>query len=1006
MSDLKPGLHERIVTEALDRALPEDAERRSLGGSEAARRLSSHFGDHLQRALGSLTGDARLQAQVALVNELVEVVERHTRSFPAQEDGIRAELLTGIGAPRPRPQLPLSESGLYVNANRERRLERALHLELESADHVDLICAFLFWQGFLALRTMLLRHLEEGRGLRVLTTTYRAVTDQRVLDELAGHGAEIRVSYETGSTRLHAKAWLLRRDSGFSTAFVGSSNLSKSALTTGLEWNVRLSAVENRAVLRELEAAFENHWADPEFVPYDANEFAREIRSERRGDGLRAVFTLRARPFQQVVLDRLSAERTLHERHSNLVVSATGTGKTVMAALDYARLCGSGRRLRLLFVAHRQTILKQSRDVFRHAMSDGSFGELWVDGQRPLDHDHVFASVQSLRHANLDDFAPDHFDVVIVDEFHHAAAKTYRDLLEHFRPRELLGLTATPERHDQKSILHYFDGRIASELRLWDAIDRGLLVPFQYFAVHDGTDWREAWRGGRFDDEALEQLFTVVTGHEVRAHLIVEAIRQKVLDATRMRALAFCVGVGHAHYMQRVFEAAGIPCAVIDGGTPHRVREDRIRALRNGELACLLSVDVFNEGVDIPEVDTLLLLRPTDSATLFLQQLGRGLRHAGGKRCLTVLDFVGQMHADFRFLDRLRPLMPQVGRKEALRQVQLDFPWLPTGCSIVMDRASKEAVLDNIAKGLKLDRRSLTQELKNSGLTSLADFLEGAGLELAELYRGGRCFTELRRGAGHAVPKAGPLEGSLAKALGRLIHCDDRPRLRAWSALLDGQASPGGYRPMLLTTLLGAEAAGDLDGAEALLRGHPAIVAELRELIDVLDSRLAHATLPWLHPSAVPLQLHAHYRLNEVMSALGDVRGGRLYLPREGVCFHAASQTNLLFVTLVKDEDDYSPTTLYADYALDAKRFHWQSQSGTRPTDKKGQRHIHHGRDGITPLLFVRETRKDERNETQPYQFLGAVTLVSWTEQRPMNIVWELDVAMPAATLKRARVVG
>jgi HKD family nuclease len=518
----KPGLYESIVTHGLSQSLPDDAFIRPLRASEASRRLSDHLRDYLQRALSSVPAKEQPSAQIAMVNELLEVVDRHTKGFPASEDAVRAELLQSIGAPRPRPQLPLSESGLYVNANRERSLQQALKLEAASADRIDLICAFLFWQGYRHLKPVLTEHLERGGSLRVLTTTYCGVTQAKVLDELQAMGAQVRVSYESGATRLHAKAWIFHRNSRFGTALVGSSNLSHSALTSGKEWNVRLSQVENRPVFGELAAAFENHWQDEEFLPYERDFFLATLRAERPKGELRSVFKLRPRTFQRVILERLTAERELQDQHRNLVVAATGTGKTVVAALDYAGLnARAGKRLRLLFVAHRKEILAQSRDTFRHAVSDGSFGELFVDGEQPLDWDHVFASVQSLQHKDLAEIDSTRFDVIIIDEFHHAAAPTYTRLLSHFQPQELLGLTATPERADGQSILRFFDGRVASELRIWDAIDRGLLVPFQYWGVHDTVDLKTSWRGGKYSPKELEGLYT---GNHARAHLVVQAL--------------------------------------------------------------------------------------------------------------------------------------------------------------------------------------------------------------------------------------------------------------------------------------------------------------------------------------------------------------------------------------------------------------------------------------------------------------------------------------------------
>ena len=369
---------------------------------------------------------------------------------------------------------------------------------MSSADRVDLLCAFIRWAGLRVLEGAFVDLRSEGVQLRVITTTYIGATERRAVDELVRRfGAEVRISYETQSTRLHAKAWLFRRNSGFDTAFVGSSNLSRAALLDGLEWNVRLSGVATPEPLRKFEATFDTYWADPAFVPYDPDQDADRLDDELRRSGSgegRSTITLaglevRPLPHQVSILEALDAERQVHERHRNLVVAATGTGKTVVAALDYRRLVEQhGGDLSLLFVAHRREILEQSLRTYRETMADGSFGETYVGGSRPERWRHVFASVQSLASYGVERLPPDHFDVVVIDEFHHAAAKTYRRLLEHLQPRELLGLTARRNALMATTSRSFFDGRTAYELRLWDALAADLLFPFHYFGIADDVD--------------------------------------------------------------------------------------------------------------------------------------------------------------------------------------------------------------------------------------------------------------------------------------------------------------------------------------------------------------------------------------------------------------------------------------------------------------------------------------------------------------------------------------
>jgi superfamily II DNA or RNA helicase len=335
------------------------------------------------------------------------------------------------------------------------------------------------------------------RIVRLITTVYTGSTERKALDWLIGLGAAVKVSYDTESTRLHAKAWRFQRESGYSTVYIGSSNLTKSALLDGVEWNVRLSEVTSLDILRKFQAAFDSYWSNPDYEAYDSvrdRDRLDAALSRGKGDSAQpfdpalVFFDVHPHQFQQEMLERLSVERARHDRHRNLVVAATGTGKTVVAALDFKGLRTKLGDPTLLFVAHRREILTQALGTFRQVFRNNTFGELYVDGQKPEAGRHVFASVQSLARLDLREIDPAFFDVVIVDEFHHATADTYARLLNHIRPTELVGLTATPERADGESVLAYFDDHISVELRLWDALERDLLCPFQYFGLNDQTD--------------------------------------------------------------------------------------------------------------------------------------------------------------------------------------------------------------------------------------------------------------------------------------------------------------------------------------------------------------------------------------------------------------------------------------------------------------------------------------------------------------------------------------
>ncbi len=1008
---VKTGLYEALVTCGVARRLenlPPSLKPllRTVESAEAAQVLTRHLTQVLLRALTSLKGDS---GALEVVNQLLlALIQKVHRGAVEPEDlisGELRELLAVVEAkgvlelqPPERPAIPVSCTDLLVNARGEHRVGAEILKELRSADRVDLLCSFLKWSGFRLVREGLEEVARRGR-VRVLTTCYMGATEARVLDAMAELG-EVRVSYDARRTRLHAKAWLFHRESGFSTAYIGSSNLSSAALVDGLEWNVRISQVENPRVLEKFQGTFESYWEDGEFEPYlperDRDRFISASRREQFGETQEAqLYTLQVRPypFQEEILERLEAERQLHGRWRNLVVAATGTGKTVVAALDYQRIRRDWKEARLLFVAHRDEILTQSLATFRAVLREGSFGEKWTGLETPTQSNHLFASVQKLSRVDLELLDPTGFDVLILDEFHHAEAPTYSRLLEHFRPRLLLGLTATPERSDGRSILEWFDGHVAAELRVWDALDRGLLAPFQYFGVHDNTDLKSlTWRRG-YDVGELEGVYT---GNHVRAALVLQQLRNIVPDPTNMRALGFCAGVGHAHFMASEFRRAGLQAEVVVGETPVEQRREMVQALRSGRVQVLFTVDVFNEGVDLPEVDTVLLLRPTQSATVFIQQIGRGLRRSEGKTCLTVLDFIGLARKEFRFDQVYRSLLGGT-RREFAWQVAEGFPRLPSGCSMRLDRVASQVVLENLQRSLGANRAFLRQELRAVGPgTTLEGFLDRSGIELEDIYRGSLPgWVSLRREVGFASPGHDtPEERSLLRAVARMIHLDCAEQIRAYQDyLMMGRVPAGRFSEMLRFSLSqGSEAASLFDRLEKL----PAVREELRELLAVLLNRIHRRSQALPEHPEVPLAVHCHYGLDEILAAFGVMTLERPHRLREGVHFHKPSGCDLFFVTIQKNERDYSPSTLYRDFALSPHLFHWESQSRTREDSVDGRRYQNHRPGGTHALLFVRERRKDDRGVTSPYLFLGPATYVSHQGERPMAITWHLRHAIPA----------
>lgn len=1014
-----PGIYEVLVTEALrpylDSLESRSRKTRPLHTAEAADRIALHLSQQIERSLSDVGDSDRVRVGIEIARDLIarlaEVV-RHadTSARPAEPGEVLHAILErrpdGTAQPIAEPLIPLLDSTLLTNAPGEPGLLNQIDAEIDSADAIDVVMAFIRRSGINPLLASLRRHCERGRPLRVLTTVYTGSTERAALEQLAGLGADVRISYDVSTTRLHAKAWVFHRRSGFSTAYVGSSNLTHSAQVTGLEWNIRASSARNPDILAKFEAIFESYWQSSDFIPYDREQFDEETeRAGRTDTGPVVVLSpieLRLEPFQERLLEQISLSRA-RGHHRNLLVAATGTGKTVMAAVDYGRLRDELPRSRLLFVAHRNEILDQSLATFRHALREASFGEKWISGSRPRHFEHVFASIQSLNAANLDDLPPDHFDVVIVDEFHHAAAPSYRKLLDHVEPIELLGLTATPERSDDLSILHWFDDRIAAELRLWDAIDQQRLSPFMYFGIHDGLDLTDIpWRRGQgYDVEALSNLYTST---DAWARTVLQEVLRLADDPAAMRVLGFCVSIEHARFMARHFNQRGVPAVAVWGDSPPADREAALKDLADGTIRVVFSVDLFNEGVDVPAVDTVLMLRPTESPTLFLQQLGRGLRRSKGKTFCTVLDFVGTHRREFRFDRRYRALIGGT-RRDIERAVQQGFPFLPAGCYMQLDEKASEIVLRSLREAIPTRWPARVEELRLVHAAypdvTLSKYLEESGLDLPDVYDGSRGWSDLCEAAGVPIAPAGAHEKPLRRALGRLLHIDDDERIATYRRLLESSSVPDvstmPERERRLVRMLVAGLGDQVltkddslqDGVD-LVWSHPQVRAELAQLLVELDDRVDHLHGPLDRHRDVPLQVHARYTRIEILAAFGI--GDRATVPpwREGVYEAKSANAELLAFTLDKSSGAFSPTTRYRDYAISPTRIHWESQSMTRADSETGLRYRNHERDGRSIMLFTR-LRADDR----AFWFLGPATYRGHVGEKPMAITWELQMPLP-----------
>ena len=736
MPTLPFGLFDQVLNQFLEQELGRldpgkvQAETEPLDDGDSHAVLADYLRQVLRLALNCPAGDDRLRQQIETCNQIVQILQAGAgEQIAGQAVTTSARRLLSLRNAEPigqtvweRPDTPLSLGCLLTGTRLDPSLVSQLRKEIQTANHIDILCSFIKWSGIRILEESLQAFTNRpDTALRVITTSYLGATDLKAIDFVCSlPNTAVRISYDTHRTRLHAKAYLCHRDTGFGCAYIGSANISHAALTDGLEWTVKVSQFESPHLWEKVTGTFETYWNDSEFTVYDPADRPRlqaALSQERAGQDQEdrpIFFDLSPYGFQQEILDRLDAERKIQERYRHLIVAATGTGKTMIAAFDYRNWSRdnfptSAPKPRLLFVAHREEILKQSLYTFRNVLRDANFGDLLVGGNAPENHDHLFVSIQSYNSQRLfEQFAPDQFAYVVIDEFHHAAAPSYQRLLTYVQPRVLLGLTATPERADALNVLSYFDNHMSAQIRLPDAINRKLLCPFQYFGVTDPVDLQALqWQRGGYRVEDLDRLYTA---NDQRAGLVIDKVREILLDPLKARGLGFCVSIAHADYMAAQFERHGIPASYLSGESDQKHRTSVQDDLRNLKINFLFVVDLYNEGVDIPEIDTVLFLRPTESLTVFLQQLGRGLRLARDKDCLTVLDFIGQANRNFRFDLRYRALLVD-SRLSVADQVENGFTYLPAGCTIQMERIARQHVLDNIRQSVFQSRPTLLREL-------------------------------------------------------------------------------------------------------------------------------------------------------------------------------------------------------------------------------------------------------------------------------------------------------
>lgn len=1041
------GLYEGLITTAVEEKIHHlnhnnyYIANRQLKSHDAVRLLTTHFSRFLDTILKMIRSDSDSKKKVQLINRLMlfiaqEVDKANLEDYSRESlvttgDKILSAVIDRTILDRPdlekhlediRPETTLTHSALFTGGRSSVNMVSELRKEILTSDEICLLISFIKKSGLNLIYEQLKEFTKNNtHKLRILTTTYTQATDYDAIIKLAKlPNTEIKISYDNDTDRLHAKTYYFKRKTGYNVAYIGSSNLSYPALTSGMEWNVKVTREELPHII---------HNVDREFNAYCHNEHFQTFKLNRDEQTLQIALgiippkikldTYIPRDYQQEVLDKLTAERKLHHSTKNLIVAATGTGKTVISAFDFRRYTQqhNNKNIHLLYVAHRKEILDQGLRTFRSVMQDSNFGQVWYGGEEITSYETLFASKDILNTRIPKLHLPrDYYDYIIIDEAHHAAAETFTKIIKFFEPQILLGLTATPERMDGQNILKYFNNRIAADIRLASALNNRLLSPFSYFGIYDETDLSDIrWTRGGYKTADLSKIYT---HNDHRFNIVMRAINNYVDDPEHCRAVGFCVSIEHAEYMYHATCTKGLKAAYLTGNDEKKTRQRILQQFKDGEINYLYVVDLLNEGIDIPAIDTVMFLRPTESLTIFLQQLGRGLRKTEGKERLTVLDFVGNQNKEFDYSDRFRAMLGPTSMNVS-EELKKGCPHLPFGCQITLEPVAEELVIKNIEQNIsRFNKTGIINKITNfhnsfGQQLTLESFIRLTKTPFKNLFASGRTWRMYQNWAGIDIPMS-EYENELSKAVySKWLSTDSHTYFTFIKQLAQTnfniQEATLSEQEKRMATMLYYdfyESEGKFQTLNEMFLHFAAdqhLSEEILEIIDILINNCQNLESPDNSPFTLinPLQLHGIYTRSQILCGLGLSTIEKKKSSREGTIRDKHNKIEAMFVDAIKDREVGS-TTDYNDYAISTNYFHWETQNSAHPKSPAGRDYINRTN---TMLLFVRKQNRfpDDTSRTMGYSYLGQVKLVKYSGARPMQIVWKLKDPMPAEVYMYAK---
>lgn len=923
----------------------------------------------------------------------------------------------------------LSSTVQLISNSTDQKMYHELIYSFQGCRHFIFSVAFISFGGL----QLLLKTLEEARNQgisgKVLTSDYQNFTDPKALRRLYEmENLETKIYLQNYFGGFHTKAYIFEYEDSIKL-YIGSSNITENALLKNVEWNVKIISKNDHPFVTRVMKDFSELWNKTDVVTNkfldEYESFIRHLREAKRDEEkfLYRENTITPNKMQMRATASLHSLRSRGE-NKGLVIAATATGKTYMSAFDVRQVDPK----RMLFLVHRGEILHKAIESFKKVLGSQIDVGLLENQTMDVDHRYVFATIQSMNNHYMD-FYPQAFDYIIVDESHHATAESYQRVLNYFRPNFLLGMTATPERTDGLGLFSYFENNVAFELRLYDAIEQNLVCPFHYFGVTEakGIDLSD------LDDRSIDELTKRLSTYS-RVDYIIEQLKLYGHDGDKLKCLGFCASIDHARFMADAFNQRGISAKCLTGSDSVDDREKAVLSLESSDkdsIQVLFTVDVFNEGIDIPSLNTVLLLRPTNSPIIFIQQIGRGLRKIQGKEFVTIIDFIGNYKKSFLIALALKG--SKYYDKDSLKvAVKRSFGDLPGNSFVQMDEITKEQIIRqleqenfNTLKYLKDEYINYKKMLGKPISLSLVDFevIEGSPDPIRFIKHSGSYLDFMRQVeniTSFDPEKYSVLFWQLYRQLSKDLPIKRSIEFNILSLLFSHPRISIDLLKTLLVDLIPNLDNESIHHATRNLEGAFLDSTQLEKTISLVSIdetiiqlskqwRLLNENEQWLIQDIIkygllrferefedtPYQLpffkpYMTYSMRDTAQLSNEVHKFSSYRG-QGVIKHGSDY--YLFIDLNKSEN-IKASINYKDRILSTKRLQWESQNSTRQDSQVGQNIINNQKKGVNLHVFVRKFKKVD-NWIQPFIYLGKANTLSYQGNKPITFEFELIQEIP-----------